>query len=165
MDFDLGFVKITEYESFVDDSTEEYSNSKSDQGNSTYDETKGTLELVDIDMNADLDEELLQLIEKCDGFWKCKVCDKTSDQKHNIKRHTEKHIRGLLYTCSICERTYPTRNNLSSHITTFHSKLYDCLVCGKTGMNKRVVYGHKKKCNGVPEVSKGIFDKLKLIKA
>ena len=25
-------------------------------------------------------------------------------------------------------------------------------MCGKTGMNKRVVYGHKKKCNGVPEV-------------
>ena len=37
----------------------------------------------------------LEIIEKSDGVWKCKVCGKVTPKKTNIQCHAESHIEGI----------------------------------------------------------------------
>jgi len=101
--------------------------------------------------NLDLDEKLEKMIEKSQGLWKCKGCNKTSNQKHHITYHAETHMQGIKHSCHICMKTYPTRNGLQSHVSDVHSKLYSCKICGKTDMNRTTLRKtHKRNCNGTP---------------
>ena len=102
--------------------------------------------------NHDLDETLGRMIERSQGLWKCKVCNKTSNMKGNIIRHGETHLQGIRHSCNICMKTYPTRHGLESHVSNVHSKLYSCKTCGRTDMNKITLrFTHKRNCNGTPQ--------------
>jgi len=101
--------------------------------------------------NLELDEQLKKLIEKSEGFWKCKICEKTSDHRKNLIVHAEIHVEGNIHSCSICAKTFRTRGVLRTHVRDIHSKLYSCMVCGKTNMNKMTVKAHKRKCHGIPD--------------
>jgi len=103
-------------------------------------------------MNLDLDDKLERMVEKIEGLWKCKVCNKTRNRKDVIIKHAETHLHGINHSCNICMRTYPTKNGLQSHIYDIHSKLYSCKTCGRTDMNKNIVRNsHKRHCNGTPQ--------------
>ena len=92
------------------------------------------------------------MIERSQGLWKCKVCDKISNHKGTILRHSETHLQGIKHSCNICMKTFPTRNGVRSHIADVHSKLYSCKSCGMTDMNNITVRTtHKRKCNGTPQ--------------
>jgi len=93
----------------------------------------------------EMDIQTRPMIEKSEGVWKCKVCGKSSKDSGNIRRHAETHIEGLSYACHICSKNYPNRNGLRVHINMIHSELLCCDLCGKTGMNKKSYYDHKKK--------------------
>ena len=41
-------------------------------------------------------EQVEAVIEKCMGLWKCKICDKTTKLKNDIRRHAEIHIEGMI---------------------------------------------------------------------
>merc|ERR1712179_439905 len=53
--------------------------------------------------NNDLDLQILEMIEKSDGMWKCKVCGKTKVDKSHIREHAESHIEGMSHLCHICK--------------------------------------------------------------
>ena len=94
--------------------------------------------------NRDLDLQILEMIEKSNGVWKCKVCGKTAPHKGNIQRHAESHIKGMSHACHICSKSFPNRNGLSVHIDFIHSELFSCDLCGKSGMNKGSYKEHKR---------------------
>merc|ERR1712129_111495 len=90
--------------------------------------------------NRELDLQIETIIEKSDGLWRCKVCDKRAYLKHHIKSHAESHIEGVSHACHICSKSFSSRHNLQSHISKQHSELFSCDVCEKTGMT-RGAYG------------------------
>ena len=53
-------------------------------------------------------------------YWKCKECGKLMQEKNNLKRHIETHLKGLLFTCQMCKKTCKSSNSLSVHKSRFH---------------------------------------------
>jgi len=100
-----------------------------------------------------LNEQVDKLFEQQMGVWKCKMCEKTSNRRENIKAHAETHIGGLRFTCNVCMKNFASRISLSHHVQFLHNskKLYSCSGCGKVNMNRKAVYNHKRYCNGSPE--------------
>jgi len=99
---------------------------------------------IQVNSNDDLDLQIKQLIEKFDGAWKCKVCERTSTNSSHMREHVETHIEGISHACHICSKSYPTRHSLRVHIDKIHCELLSCDLCGKTGMNKSAYYKHNK---------------------
>merc|ERR1712098_414662 len=93
--------------------------------------------------NSLLDNQIKGMIEKQEGTWKCKVCSKISNRIGIIKQHAETHIEGMSHICQICSKTFPNRNGLECHISSIHSQLISCDVCGRKGMNKNTYRLHK----------------------
>ena len=93
---------------------------------------------------SDLDLHILEMIEKSDGVWQCKVCGKSNSHKGHMQYHAETHIEGMSHACHICNKSYPNRHALRSHIDKIHSELLSCDLCGKSGMNKSVYHDHKR---------------------
>ena len=102
------------------------------------------------DKTLELDEQLEEIVEKIEGLWKCKICEKTYNRRSDVFRHAEKHVEGFIHLCSMCAKTFKTRECLLTHMRDIHSKLYSCAVCGKAGMNKKDVRNHKIKCDSIP---------------
>ena len=94
---------------------------------------------------SDLDLQILEIIEKSDGVWKCKFCEKVSPKKSHIQSHAESHIEGISHFCHICNKRFSSRPSLRGHITDVHSELVSCDLCGRSGMNKKDYYNHKRK--------------------
>ena len=87
----------------------------------------------------------LEIIEKSDGVWKCKVCGKVTPKKTNIQCHAESHIEGISHFCHIRTKRFSNRSSLRGHIKDVHSELVSCDLCGRSGMNKKDYYNHKRK--------------------
>ena len=99
---------------------------------------------IQINAHSDLDLQILEMIEKSVGVWKCKVCGKTSISKNDMRRHAETHIEGMSHVCHICNKSFPIRNRLRNHIDKIHTELLSCDLCGRSGMTKGAYYDHKK---------------------
>ena len=69
----------------------------------------------------ELDLQILEIIEKKEGLWHCKVCPRTANKKSHIQEHAESHIEGMIHICYICEKTFPYRKNLRDHKRYKHS--------------------------------------------
>merc|ERR1712129_458931 len=69
----------------------------------------------------ELTQQLEDMMEKNDGFWKCKTCGKTANKKQVMRAHAETHS-GLSFSCHVCSRTCTTRNSLYVHIFRNHSQ-------------------------------------------
>jgi hypothetical protein len=95
-----------------------------------------------LNTNHELDLQVEQMIEKNEGLWKCKVCGKTAARKQHVQRHAETHIEGVSHVCHICSKTLSTRDNLRLHISGYHSELFSCEVCGKSGMHRKAYTAH-----------------------
>ena len=68
--------------------------------------------------DTDIDQLLMQIseiTERVDGFYKCKVCGKTSKDKTNLGKHIEKHFEGLSFRCKMCKKTFRSREALRQH--------------------------------------------------
>ena len=93
----------------------------------------------------ELDLQITQMVEKSDGVWKCKVCEKiTSKNKGHIWEHAETHIGGMSHACHICDKSLSSRKSLRLHISAIHSEQLFCELCGKSGLNKNSYREHKK---------------------
>jgi len=100
---------------------------------------------MQVNANSELDLQILEMIEKSDGVWKCKVCGKTSKYSSDIKKHAESHIEGMSLVCHTCDKSFPNRPGLQDHIRRSHSELLSCDLCGKSGMNKSAYYWHNQR--------------------
>ena len=91
-----------------------------------YSSASGLIEInegkIQINANIDLDIQILEMIEKSDGAWKCKVCGKTNTHKRVMRGHAETHIEGMAHACHICNKSFPYRPNLRKHIANIHTK-------------------------------------------
>ena len=97
-----------------------------------------------LNLNLDLDFQIEQIIEKNEGLWRCKVCEKTDKQKSNIRQHAEIHIEGVVHTCHICSKSFQTRRSLHDHMSFKHSdQSFVCDICDKSGMTKMALRKHK----------------------
>ena len=69
----------------------------------------------------ELDEKIFSLMNKIDGLWICKVCDKTEIKKSNLINHIDsKHIDGVSHNCNQCERSFRTKRSMVTHMTHDH---------------------------------------------
>ena len=68
----------------------------------------------------DLNQKILEMTDKVDGIYTCKVCGKTAKDKTNLGKHIETHIDGLSFPCQECQKTYRSRESLRNHINTKH---------------------------------------------
>ena len=100
-----------------------------------------------VDGNADLDQQIDQMIEKNDELWQCKVCGKMVKTRREIRNHAETHIEGISHACHICNKASSTRTGLRKHIEDYHSQLsFDCNICAKVEMTKIAFKIHKRSC-------------------
>ena len=108
---------------------------------------------LSLNTNNELDLQIEQMIEKNEGMWNCKVCGKASADKRIIKRHAERHIKGVSHACHICRKIFSTRTNLQKHISDIHSELVCCDICGRLGMNRKAYSQHKCKSHNTLSVN------------
>ena len=87
----------------------------------TFKETNGGK--IQINKNNDLELQIMEIIEKSEGVWKCKVCGKTSYKKSHTRRHAETHIEGFAHACHICNKSFSTTNSLQSHHKRTHNEI------------------------------------------
>jgi len=98
---------------------------------------------VQIDKKKEAEQQIQDMVEMKDGEWNCKMCGKIMAKESYIKRHAETHTIGMLHACHICSKTFVVKSNLHTHISQIHTKLFNCDICEKTGMNKQSYRMHK----------------------
>ena len=64
-----------------------------------------------------LDEQILAMMEKVEGGWKCKMCGKTDingrNKQQNMKYHVEScHIEGVAHPCTHCDKKFKSRQDI-----------------------------------------------------
>ena len=97
-----------------------------------------------LDINFELDSQLSEMMTFYEGLWKCKICGKTSTKKQQIARHVEVHIEGLSHSCNLCGNQFSTRQYLAQHMSTIHSELMCCEICGEAGLTRSKYVNHKR---------------------
>ena len=76
-------------------------------------ERKISQQNVDYD---NIDQQIEDNIEKCNGVWRCRCCGKEDQKKSNIRRHFERnHLEGFSFHCSYCDSAFRSRATLSDH--------------------------------------------------
>ena len=65
------------------------------------------------------------------GHFRCRICGKDStgmtktkkaDLKHNMKKHVEVHVEGLLFSCELCGKEFRSKNSFSVHKSVSHKR-------------------------------------------
>ena len=69
---------------------------------------------------AELDQQILQMMQVADGKPSCTVCGKTSSSRKDLKRHIETHIEGLSFPCDECDKSFRSRHSLRTHMSLIH---------------------------------------------
>jgi len=106
-------------------------------------------ENIQLKIPDELTQQINEIIEKNEGFWRCKICGQTTKWNDNLRNHIErKHIEGMSHPCHICQKIFTNRPNLRDHIGMIHSELLTCDICGKTGMNRASYRMHKQRKHG-----------------
>ena len=73
-----------------------------------------------IEVNAELDKQIEEILIKNNGVWTCKVCGKFANHKSKLKQHVETHINGFSHPCGLCGKSYRSRNVLRMHMSRDH---------------------------------------------
>merc|ERR1712179_626686 len=123
---------------------EEYDNQK--VFTSSVDKDYNTVAKVGEGTNNELNQQVNEMIEKNGDVWTCKICGKTATTRDitNLRRHAETHIEGMSHACHICNKTFSNRQGINKHVYRIHSELFYCDICGKTEMNKKAYWNHKR---------------------
>ena len=111
--------------------------------NDAVDKMKG--KILESGTNNELGLQINEMIEKNEGVWRCKICGKATNKNSNIREHAERHMKGIFSACQNCSKTFTNRPSLKKHISRFHSELFSCNICERTGMKKGAFQKHNKK--------------------
>ena len=68
-----------------------------------------------VQLSSQAEKAIDEMIVEGDGQWKCKICEKTAEQKFYLKYHVEKHLEGLKFDCPLCDQSFRTRQILANH--------------------------------------------------
>ena len=68
----------------------------------------------------EVEKKMESMLEKRVSGWTCKVCEKVSVRKDNLKKHTEVHIEGIKRPCLTCGKIFKSRDSLSVHRAASH---------------------------------------------
>ena len=79
-----------------------------------------TVEKIEIQNPADINEKIKELTEKVDGGFLCKSCGKITRDLRNHRRHVETHINGLSFPCEFCDKVFRYSNSRNIHIHKHH---------------------------------------------
>ena len=55
------------------------------------------------------------ILMKDGNNWVFKVCNKSSKENNNMRKHAEVHIEGLSFPCQLCGLTFRSRMQLNNH--------------------------------------------------
>merc|ERR1711915_492688 len=70
-----------------------------------------------VEVNAELDKQIEDILVRSNGLWICKVCGKSANHKSKLKQHVETHINGFSHQCGLCGKSYRSRNVLRMHMS------------------------------------------------
>ena len=90
-----------------------------------YSVVKMNAKKVSSNTNNEIDLQILEIIEKKEGLWHCKVCVRTASRKSHIQEHAESHIEGMLHPCYICDKTFRLRKSVREHQRKYHASLLE----------------------------------------
>ena len=66
-------------------------------------------------------EGIDKMVVKDGNTYKCGICERSSRDRSNVRRHVETHVDGLSYPCTYCSKTLKTKNAHYMHIIRNHS--------------------------------------------
>ena len=80
-------------------------------------------EKMTIPMSPEVLDEVNEMIQQnfekiSSGVFQCRLCEKVSKKRIDMKRHVETHLEGLSYPCQQCGKTYRSKDVLRHHIRT-----------------------------------------------
>jgi CRISPR/Cas system CMR-associated protein Cmr3 (group 5 of RAMP superfamily) len=78
--------------------------------------------MVKVDNSVEkLDEKIETMMERSEGTWKCKLCERSVKLKSHIKSHIEaNHIEGISLPCNMCGKQFRSRASLQVHTSLYH---------------------------------------------
>lgn len=104
--------------------------------------------------------------QKYKPFWDeeleaCKVCEKTMKRTSFVKHYNYVHLESQGFMCDLCGAKFTTQNSyknqtLRKHTDPVHQPKYECKLCGKTFLQKKLRWIHlrnvhkkviKERCN------------------
>ena len=62
------------------------------------------------------------------------MCEKSCNEKGNLKTHISFHSNTRPFICKICHKTYKTKGHLNDHINVQHYSIrkFKCSICEKS---------------------------------
>ena len=101
---------------------------------------------------TELHQKSVSLCLREGNTWTCTKCGKKVEDKykHNLFRHAQIHIEGLIFPCKECSNISKSSNGLWQHKTRVHNKgrveeehkPFTCNSCGKGSISSHGLAGH-----------------------
>jgi len=70
---------------------------------------------------TELDAKIMEMMEKDNKMWHCKICSLSRPKKSHMQVHIESHHLDFAHPCNFCEHVTKTRSSLFQHVKKFHS--------------------------------------------
>ena len=86
-------------------------------------ENVGIVSNIDTTDTNEIQMKIKEHTEKVDGKYLCKVCNKSSSHKNNMRKHVETHFEGISYDCQQCGKTFRSVNSLGNHKSVYHKTI------------------------------------------
>jgi len=68
-----------------------------------------------------VDQAVVALMQKCEGYWQCVACGWQTKFKTRLYEHVEaKHVETNGYSCHVCQKFCPTQKALKMHRSKYH---------------------------------------------
>ena len=92
--------------------SEEILNNMEDKTVIAHNKTNIIINSEEFSSVEELDEKILEHMEKDGNRWKCNICDKLLLKRFHAKEHVEFHFDGLTFPCQDCDTVLRSRNTV-----------------------------------------------------
>ena len=88
----------------------------------------------------EIEKAIESMVKKRVSGWTCKVCEKVSVRKDNLKKHAEVHIEDIKRPCLTCGKIFKSQDSLSVHRAA-------SLECKRNQFDQKRVYNYQQRQN------------------